>query len=46
MSQTLLFESLQQKQRHGVGTSRAVRIDDTYGADAIPLVSENTYRLA
>jgi exodeoxyribonuclease V alpha subunit len=28
------------------GTSRAVRIYKTYGADAIPLVSENPYRLA
>jgi exodeoxyribonuclease V alpha subunit len=33
-------------QGHGVGTSRAVRIFKTYGADAIPLVSENPYRLA
>ncbi|MAE43981.1 MAG: ATP-dependent RecD-like DNA helicase [Magnetovibrio sp.] len=33
-------------QSHGVGTSRAVRIFKTYGADAIPLVSENPYRLA
>ncbi len=33
-------------QSHGVGTSRAVRIYKTYGADAIPLVSENPYRLA
>ena len=31
---------------HGVGTSRAVRIFKTYGADAIPLVKENPYRLA
>ena len=30
----------------GVGTSRAVRIFKTYGADAIPLVKENPYRLA
>jgi exodeoxyribonuclease V alpha subunit len=28
-------------QSNGVGTSRAVRIYKTYGADAIPLVSEN-----
>ena len=27
-------------QSHGVGTSRAVRIYKTYGADAIPLVTE------
>jgi exodeoxyribonuclease V alpha subunit len=33
-------------QSHGVGTMRAVRIYKTYGADAIPLVSENPYRLA
>ena len=33
-------------QSHGVGTSRVVRIYKTYGADAIPLVSENPYRLA
>ena len=33
-------------QSHGGGTARAVRIYKTYGADAIPLVSENPYRLA
>ncbi len=33
-------------QSHGVGTSRAVRIFKTYGPDAIPLVTENPYRLA
>jgi exodeoxyribonuclease V alpha subunit len=33
-------------QSHGVSTSRAVRIYKTYGADAIPLVTENPYRLA
>ena len=31
---------------HSVGTSRAVRIFKTYGADAIRLISENPYRLA
>jgi exodeoxyribonuclease V alpha subunit len=31
---------------NGVGTSRAVRIYKTYGADAIGLISENPYRLA
>jgi exodeoxyribonuclease V alpha subunit len=31
---------------NGVGTSRAVRIYKTYGADAVQLVSENPYRLA
>src|SRR4051795_10888017 len=30
----------------GVGTSRAVRIFKTYGADAVQLISENPYRLA
>ena len=30
----------------GVGTSRAVRIYKTYGADAVQLISENPYRLA
>jgi exodeoxyribonuclease V alpha subunit len=33
-------------QSHGVGTSRAVRIYKAYGADAIPLVKRNPYRLA
>jgi len=33
-------------QSHGVGTARAVRIFKTYGADAVPLVTENPYRLA
>ena len=31
---------------HGVGTSRAVRMFKTYGADAVPVLSENPYRLA
>jgi exodeoxyribonuclease V alpha subunit len=31
---------------NGVGTSRAVRIYKTYGANAIRLISENPYRLA
>ena len=31
---------------HGVGTSRAVRIYKTYGADAVQVISENPYRLA
>ena len=31
---------------HGVGTSRAVRIFKTYGADAIAIITENPYRLA
>jgi len=33
-------------QSHGLGTSRSVRIFKTYGADAVPLVKENPYRLA
>jgi exodeoxyribonuclease V alpha subunit len=33
-------------QSNGVGTSRAVRIYKTYGADAVQLISENPYRLA
>jgi len=33
-------------QSHGVSTARAVRIYKTYGADAIPLVTDNPYRLA
>jgi exodeoxyribonuclease V alpha subunit len=31
---------------HGVGTSRAVRIFKTYGADAVQVISDNPYRLA
>src|SRR5271169_2027460 len=31
---------------NGVGTSRAVRIYKTYGADVVQLISENPYRLA
>jgi exodeoxyribonuclease V alpha subunit len=31
---------------HGVGTSRAVRIFKTYGAEAVQVISENPYRLA
>jgi exodeoxyribonuclease V alpha subunit len=31
---------------NGVGTSRAVRIYNTYGADAIRVISEDPYRLA
>jgi exodeoxyribonuclease V alpha subunit len=31
---------------HGVGTSRAVRIFKTYGADAVRVMTENPYRLA
>jgi exodeoxyribonuclease V alpha subunit len=31
---------------HGVGTSRAVRIFKTYGADAVQVISDNPHRLA
>ena len=31
---------------HGVGTSRAVRIFKTYGADAVRVISENPYQLS
>ncbi len=31
---------------HGVGTSRAVRIFKTYGANAIPVMTDDPYRLA
>ena len=31
---------------NGVGTSRAVRIYKTYGAEAVQRISENPYRLA
>ncbi|WP_424138927.1 ATP-dependent RecD-like DNA helicase [Roseomonas chloroacetimidivorans] len=31
---------------HGVGTSRAVRIYKTYGANAVQVITENPYRLA
>ena len=31
---------------HGVGTSRAVRIFKTYGAEAVAIISQNPYRLA
>ncbi len=31
---------------HGVGTSRAVRIYKTYGAEAVAIISDNPYRLA
>src|SRR5271163_2500785 len=44
--QKVIREIMAFLQGHGVGTSRAVRIFKTYGADAIPLVTENPYRLA
>jgi exodeoxyribonuclease V alpha subunit len=44
--QKVIREIIAFLQGHGVSTSRAVRIFKTYGADAIPLVSENPYRLA
>jgi len=46
VDQKVIREIMAFLQGHGVGTSRAVRIFKTYGADAIPLVSENPYRLA
>ena len=33
-------------QSQGLGTARAVRIYKTYGIDAVPLISEDPYRLA
>src|SRR5271154_6879973 len=44
--QKVIREIMAFLQGHGVSTSRAVRIFKTYGADAIPMVSENPYRLA
>ena len=44
--QKVIREIMAFLQGHGVSTSRAVRIYKTYGADAIPLVTENPYCLA
>ena len=44
--QTIIREIMLFLHSNGVGTSRAVRIYKTYGADAIQLISENPYRLA
>ena len=44
--QRIIREIMAFLQSHGVSTSRAVRIYKTYGADAIPRVSENPYCLA
>jgi len=44
--QKAIHEIMAFLQSHGVSTSRAVRIYKTYGADAIPVVSENPYCLA
>ncbi len=44
--QRVIREIMAFLQSHGVSTSRAVRIYKTYGADAIPVVSENPYCLA
>src|ERR1019366_7018852 len=41
--QKVIREIMAFLQGHGVSTSRAVRIYKTYGADAIPLVTENPY---
>ena len=44
--QKIIREIMAFLQSHGVSTSRAVRIYKTYGADAIPRVTENPYCLA
>jgi len=44
--QKVIREIMAFLQSHGVSTSRAVRIYKTYGADAIPRVSEDPYCLA
>jgi exodeoxyribonuclease V alpha subunit len=44
--QKLIRETMLFLHSNGVGTSRAVRIYKTYGADAVRLISENPYRLA
>jgi exodeoxyribonuclease V alpha subunit len=44
--QKIIREIMVFLQSYGVGTSRAVRIYKTYGADSIAKVSENPYRLA
>ena len=43
--QKVIREIMAFLQGHGVSTSRAVRIYKTYGADAIPVVTENPYCL-
>ncbi len=45
-SRRLIREIMLFLHSNGVGTSRAVRIYKTYGADAVRLISENPYRLA
>src|SRR5258706_10421998 len=45
-AQTVIREIMLFLHSNGVGTSRAVRIYQTYGADAVRLISENPYRLA
>jgi exodeoxyribonuclease V alpha subunit len=44
--QKMIREIMVFLQSYGVGTSRAVRIFKTYGADAVARVTENPYRLA
>jgi exodeoxyribonuclease V alpha subunit len=44
--QIVILEIMLFLHSNGVGTSRAVRIYKTYGADAVQLISENPYRLA
>jgi exodeoxyribonuclease V alpha subunit len=46
VDQKVIREIMVFLQSHGVGTARAVRIYKTYGADAVPLVKEDPYRLA
>src|ERR1700720_3476845 len=44
--QKVIRETMLFLNSNGVGTSRAVRIYKTYGADAVRVISENPYRLA
>jgi exodeoxyribonuclease V alpha subunit len=46
IEQKIIREIMVFLQSHGVGATRAVRIFKAYGADAIPLVRQNPYRLA
>jgi exodeoxyribonuclease V alpha subunit len=45
-SQKVIREIMLFLHANGVGTSRAVRIYKTYGADAVQVISDNPYRLA
>src|SRR5947208_9148349 len=44
--QKVIRETMLFLHANGVGSSRAVRICKTYGADAVQVISENPYRLA